>query len=254
MLYFNSRKNLRKTSPKLFYTVSALSVLALILGSWLLAKSFFNNSSSNLPLVNKEVVVDIFSSKKDLLAKISKMQLMIDSYKARESFDLALEAENQKLKTELGRGSKDGGTLANIVTDPEHSLYDTFVIDAGSIDNISIGQSVYAFDGILLGTISKVGNNRSTVSLLSQSGKETYGNTVTNHVAVTLIGRGGGEYEVRMPRDMRFEVGEIISAQSVSTSILAKIELIATDPRDPFQRLLAKAPINFQNLKWVIVK
>lgn len=204
--------------------------------------------------MKKEAVVDIFSNKKDLLAKISEMQLAIDSYKARESFNLALEAENQKLKTELGRGSKDGGTLANIVTDPEHSLYDTFVIDAGTNDNISIGQSVYAFDGILLGTISKAGDNRSTVSLFSQSGRETYGNTLTNDVAVTLIGRGGGEYEVRMPRDMRFEVGEIISAQSVSTSIFAKIELIATDPRDPFQRLLAKAPINFQNLKWVIVK
>jgi cell shape-determining protein MreC len=254
MLYFNPKKNFRKNSPKLYYTIWLASLIIFIIIVWLLSKVVLAKSSKNIPMAKKEIVADMFSSKKDLLAKISDMQALIDSYRARESLDLALEDENQKLKAELGRIGKQGGILANIVTDPQYSLYDTLVIDAGSNDDINVGQNVYAFDGILLGEVTKVDTNRSVVSLFSQSGKETYGNTLTNDVAVTLIGRGGGEYEVRMPRDMYFEVGELISAQSTSTAILAKIEKIATDARDPFQRLLAKAPINLQNLKWVIVK
>ena len=73
-------------------------------------------------------------------------------------------------------------------------------------------------------------------------------------MALKLLGRGNGEYEVHMPRDIRFDVGSIIAYQSSTPTILAQIERIVTDPRDPFQRLLAKAPVNLQALKWVIVK
>ena len=90
--------------------------------------------------------------------------------------------------------------------------------------------------------------------LFSAPGKTTSGTAAGNDVGVTLIGRGGGEYEVRIPRDVEFVVGELIAHQSSTTRVLAEIERIATDPRDPFQRLIAKAPINLQALEWVIVR
>lgn len=220
--------------------------------TWIISKSILRSSSKNI--ASDSIKVTSLSSKKEMLKKISELEILVDSYKTRDDINLALESENQKLKAELHRSTNRGGTLANVITDPSYSIYDTFVIDAGVVDNISVGQNVYAFNNILLGTITKVDYNRSVVSLFSQSGKETYGNTTTNDVAATLTGRGGGEYEIRMPRDIYFEVGELISAQSVSTSLLAKVEKILTDPRDPFQKLLAKAPINLQNLKWVVVR
>jgi cell shape-determining protein MreC len=127
-------------------------------------------------------------------------------------------------------------------------------LDVGQSEKIEVGQTVYAFGSIALGTISEVSANSSTVLLFSASGRQTAGTTAGSDIAVTLIGRGAGEYEVRMPRDIIFEQGGVISAQSLGVHPLATIQKIITDPRDPFQRLLAKAPVNLQTMKWVIVK
>jgi cell shape-determining protein MreC len=128
------------------------------------------------------------------------------------------------------------------------------VIDAGSVEGVSIGQHVFAFDSIAVGVVTGLDTHNATVELYSAPGRETTGTATGNNVAVTLIGRGGGEYEVHLPRDVHFDIGESIAYQSTTSAILAQIEKITTDPRDPFQRLLAKAPVNLNALKWVIVK
>ena len=128
------------------------------------------------------------------------------------------------------------------------------VIDAGSAEGVSEGAVAYAFDSIALGTVASLDSHRAVIQLYSSPGRQTSGTAEGSETTITLIGRGGGEYEVRMPRDMHFSIGELISYQSIESAILAKIERIATDPRDPFQRLLAKAPVNLNALKWVIVR
>jgi cell shape-determining protein MreC len=158
------------------------------------------------------------------------------------------------LKAEFGRSDHIKGVLARVVVPPNRSIYDTIIIDAGVDEGITIGQNVFAFGSIAIGTISDVSTNSSTVSLFSASGRQTAGTTTGSDIAVTLIGRGAGEYEVRMPRDIVFEQGGGISTQSLGVHTIATIQKIVTDPRDPFQRLLAKAPVNLQTMKWVIVK
>lgn len=155
---------------------------------------------------------------------------------------------------ELARGIEPKGKLAHVLTEPNRSFYDTIVIDGGSTIGIHEGQIAYAFDSVALGTVSAVTPTTATVLLYSAPERETPGTSVGSDVTVTLIGRGGGEYEVRMPRDVRFEVGGMIAQQSINVANLARIEKIVTDPRDPFQRLLAKAPVNLQALKWVIIR
>jgi hypothetical protein len=159
-----------------------------------------------------------------------------------------------QLKKELGRVPGERGILAHVITVPRRSFYDTFVIDAGSVEGVSIGQHVFAFDSIAVGVVTGLDTHNATVELYSAPGRETTGTATGNNVAVTLIGRGGGEYEVHLPRDVHFDIKESIAYQSTTSAILAQIEKITTDPRDPFQRLLAKAPVNLNALKWVIVK
>lgn len=193
-------------------------------------------------------------TRKSLIKKVYELNSIIQSNNARISRIEILENENQKLKKELGRSGVSGGILANVLTIPNRSIYDTFIIDAGAEQGIAEGMNVYAFDAIALGTISEVYNEKSLVTLFSQSGRETVGNVVNSEMNITLVGRGAGEYEVRMPRDIAFAVGDKISFQSINPTVLAEIKKIMTDPRDPFQRLLAKTPMNLVNLKWVIVK
>jgi cell shape-determining protein MreC len=222
--------------------------LAFVTVSWLRA---FRGS---VPPLYTDVVSLSTRSKQSLIKKVLELQTTIDSQNSSLVAMSVVKSENESLKKELGRSGSVKGTIARVIVPPNRSIYDTLVIDAGSESAIEIGQKVYAFGSIAIGTITDVLEDTSTVTLYSAPNRETVGTTTGSDIAVTLIGRGSGEYEVRMPRDVVFEQGGVISQQSLSVHPLATIQKIITDARDPFQRLLAKAPVNLQTMKWVIVK
>jgi cell shape-determining protein MreC len=234
-----------------------ISVVAIIVGVgivWSIARAVVGTTIADKPLISAGTVVNTLSSKRALVNKITELETTLESYDAELSTAALLQAENTQLKAQLNRIPVARGTLAHVVTLPNRSLYDTITIDAGKSEGIVEGQIVYAFDRIALGVVSSVAVDHATITLFSAPGRETSGTVSGSNIAITLIGRGGGEYEVRMPRDVEFVVGGLIAYQSTDTAVLAEIERIATDPRDPFQKLYAKAPINLQALKWVIVR
>jgi hypothetical protein len=208
----------------------------------------------NVPPVYGGTVSDEFLSKRTLISKINSLETTVNSYDAKLSLVAQLQNENDALKAELGRTPPPTGILANVLTLPNRSFYDTINIDAGSNNGVKINMVAYAFDSVALGTISSVTPNTATVMMYSEPGREISGTAVGSDVAVTLIGRGAGEYEVDLPRDVPFSVDSTVAMQSTTPATLAVVEKVITDPRDPFQRLLAKAPVNLQALKWVIVR
>ncbi len=232
----------------------AVGILVGILVVWLVARMVINKTIAYKPLASATTIYTAVLPRSVLVKKITEQQTTLESYDAQLTTAKLLMQENDELKAELGRAPRPTGVLAHVVTLPNRSFYDTFVIDAGIADTIVVGQTVYAFDDIALGTVTDVVDTHATVLLFSAPGKTTSGTASGSSVAVTLIGRGGGEYEVRLPRDVQFTVGDLIAYQSTHSTVLAEIERIATDPRDPFQKLYAKAPINLQALKWVIVR
>ncbi len=231
-----------------------MGILASIVIIWLVVRTIVTQTIAHKPLASSDTIASTLMSKRALVAKVTGLQTELASYDARLATLDLLKAENDALKAELGRTPRTKGTLAHVVTLPNKSLYDTMTIDAGTRDGLREGQVAYAFGSVALGTVSAVYEDHATVRLFSASGRETTGTTNENNVVVTLIGRGAGEYEVHMPRDISFAVGGLITYQSTDPVVLAQIQRIATDPRDPFQKLYAKAPINLQALKWVIVR
>ncbi|MCC6198765.1 hypothetical protein IT401_00935 [Candidatus Nomurabacteria bacterium] len=248
MPYRNKRPSVSFFSFVLRATGVILAVLALF---FILQKVV---GKVPLPSLHSDDVRSALSSKRVLIAHIDELENTLAGMKALSDQQSLLQEENDALKAELGRGQAPHGTLARVLTMPSRSFYDTLLIDAGEAEGITEGQSVFAFDAVAIGTISSVETHRATVQLFSAPGRETTGNAEGSDVAITLIGRGGGEYEVRMPRDLPFAIGESVSLQSVHMATLATIEKIITDPRDPFQRLLAKVPVNLNALKFVVVR
>jgi cell shape-determining protein MreC len=231
---------------------SILSILGIV-SVWLIV-SWLRNFRGSIPPLYSDVISLSTYSKQSLIKKVVELQTTLDAKNASLIALTTIEAENEALKKELGRTEALKGIIARVIVPPNRSIYDTFVIDAGIEDSIVIGQQVYAFGSIAIGTVTDVLNNTSTITLYSAPNRETVGTTTGSDIALTLIGRGSGEYEVRMPRDVVFEQGGVISQQSLSVHPLATIQKIITDARDPFQRLLAKAPVNLQTMKWVIIK
>lgn len=242
-----SRKKTRQYTP---YIV--IGIIVVILVWW--AGSWIRGYRSAIAPVSSEVIDLSVLSKQSLIKKIVSLQSDLEHARVSENQQHVLEQENASLKAELGRPISKEGTIARIITRPNQSLYDTVIIDAGEENGVSVGKRVYAFGDVALGTISAVENNQATILLFSAPGRETSGTVTNNNATVTLIGRGGGEYEIRMPRDVLFQEGATITEQSIHSVPLAIIQKIISDPRDPFQRLLAKIPLNIQNISWVIVR
>lgn len=228
-------------------------IILLGFGVWYAISWTKKFQGTSLPIYSDTTALTL-SSRQFLVKKIIDLQTTLDAKNASLVELSILQAENDALKAELGREGHIKGTLARVIVPPNRSLYDTIILDIGEDEKVEVGQTAYAFGSVALGTISAVSANSSTVLLFSASGRETAGTTSGSDIAVTLIGRGAGEYEVRMPRDITFEQGGVISQQSLGVHPLATIQKIITDPRDPFQRLLAKAPVNLQTMKWVVVK
>lgn len=240
----------RTWHPLLKVGIIVVSAIVLILLVTLIIKRV----ARRIPPMYGSTVGYEFLSKRALITKVNALQSQVASDQAQLSTLAQLQNENETLKAELGRVPPAHGILANVISLPNRSFYDTMNIDAGSAEGIKAAMTVYAFDSVGLGTITSVSAHTATVQLFSTPGHQMSGTAVGSNVAVTLIGRGGGEYEVQLPRGVPFNVGSTVAMQSTDVATLATIEKIITDARDPFQRLLAKAPVNLQALKWVVVR
>jgi cell shape-determining protein MreC len=241
---------IKAVNPWVLRASVVIGVLVLIVVATIVVKKVFGKTSP----VYGGTIAQHLESKSALISKVNEQQSTLTAYDAEITTLRQLQNENAALKAELGRSTTNKGILAHVVTLPNRSFYDTILIDAGSAEGIHVGSVVYAFNSVALGTVSDVTDHTATVSLYSAAGRQTAGTAVNSDVAVTLVGRGGGEYEVQLPRDVPFSVGDMVSLQSVQVASLAVVEKIITDPRDPFQRLLAKVPVNLQALKFVVVK
>ena len=70
---------------------------------------------------------------------------------------------------------------------------------------------------------------------------------------VNLIGRGGGNFEIDIPRGINIKYGTEVIIPSLNSYLVAITEKIISDLRDPFQKILLKSPVNIQHLKFVQV-
>lgn len=165
-----------------------------------------------------------------------------------------LKKEVIDLKEILGRlPDSDDFILGNILTKPNHSPYDTIIIDVGENMGIKQENMVYANGNIPIGNISKVYNKTSLVSLFTNPGKKTEGFMDITNASVELIGRGGGNFEMIIPLELSAEKGTIVYLPNSSSLVIALVDEIISAPTDPVKKVLLSSPINVQNLKWVQV-
>lgn len=161
--------------------------------------------------------------------------------------------ENLLLKEKLGRGNIDESIFARVLARPGQSPYDTLVIDVGSEAGLRGGERVMYEDTILIGTIAEVGARTSKVKLFTSSGEETIVEIGTERVSAVATGYGGGNFEIKIPRDTPVKEGDIILAPALMPHILGTVEYIESRPNDPFERVLFKSPVPLFEINHVIV-
>lgn len=152
--------------------------------------------------------------------------------------------ENLALKERLGRNGDGQTTIARVIAKPPRSFYDTLVIDVGSKQGITGGENVLYGDAIMIGEISEVSEKTSKVRLFSSSG-ENISVTIGKHsVPAVAVGLGGGNFEIKIPRDTHIALGDNILVPSLMPHFLGVVEYIESKESDPFERILFKSPIS----------
>ena len=165
----------------------------------------------------------------------------------------AIEDENESLKEVLGRkDEKKPMLLAVVLGKANQSLYDTLIVDVGEAHGVSVGAKVFALGNIPIGYVEIVYQNSSKIILFSNSEERTAINL--KETLFDLVGRGGGNFELTLPRDFIIEAGEQAVLPGITPYTVAVVETIISDPRDSFKKALLVSPLNIGSLKFVQIE
>jgi cell shape-determining protein MreC len=209
-----------------------------VLGS---VNTFFEFLHSKAAMVAENNVL------KERLALTDAIKLERDYYK---SYNAEL------LKRTSKTDEKQQFTLARIISKPGVSPYDTIVIDVGVENSISVHDLVFAEENVILGEVLEVYKNSALVGLYSSPGKET--NVLIGPKAIPAIatGKGGGNFEVKFPRNTEILVHDTVVMASSSINLLGKVESIQSGLTDTFERALFKnvADVTTLNIITVVKK
>lgn len=262
MSYLLDRKNKRKK----YATVGAVIVLLLVLFYFRVPIfSFLSAVANNIfrPVVSvgKNINSNLSTrgafvqSKKSLLLENKDLNSKLLESEARVVNYKILEDENIKLKEILNRKQEGANfTLAGILGKSNQSVYNTLVIDVGSMENVSEGDTVFALGNIPIGKIVEVFPKSSKVLLFSSPKEKTQVVVGGSDVFMDIVGRGGGNFEIVMPRDFKLAPGDEVILPGIHPYLVATVATIISDPRDSFLKALLTSPVNIQQLKFVQVE
>ncbi len=274
----------RKIKRKKFFQVAFCVAIALVL--FYFRSGIFNGLAYGTYAVLRPVLVlgnslgeefssvrSFFQSKQALQQENENLKLQLNEMSARMSNYTAVLDDDIKIKEVLGRKGnslgKNNMTLAAILAKPNQSPYDTLIIDAGARQGIKVRDTVFALGDVPVGYVGLIYGDSSKVVLFSNPGEKTevvislgppsggassLAGRASKSVFMQVTGRGGGNFEMILPRDFVLENGSEVVLPGLNPYVLGIVQTIISDPRDSFQKALLVSPVNIQELKFVEVQ
>ncbi len=197
---------------------------------------------------------EAFQNRSDLASENRALRRQIEAMSLKLLDRNLLREENAALREKLGREvSEELKVVAEVLAGPGRVAYDTLVLDVGTRSGVSAGDTVLYEDTVAVGTISQVFRTTSKAILFSSPGQEVAVLVGDGRIPTKAIGRGGGNFQVSLPRDAHVSVGEPIVAPGTQPRIVGVIEHIEAAPNKPFKIILFKSPVNIFDIRWVEV-
>jgi cell shape-determining protein MreC len=196
-----------------------------------------------------------FSSKKSLYFENENLKSQILQSQADRANYLSVVDENLKLKEILGRKADSQNLLVSaILSKSNRSIYNTLIIDAGVNQGVIINQKVFALGNIPIGKIAETYTNSSKVLLYSNPGEKTEVAITGKNTFIEVIGRGGGNFEILLPKDFNIENGTEAVLPGITPRVLGTVVKTISDPRDAYVKALLVSPVNIEDLKFVEIE
>ena len=192
-------------------------------------------------------------SRNNLIKENNVLKIELDSVKPLLLDRDILVKENNDLKELFGRTDTSNNILATVLVKPPQSSYDTVVLDVGSNLDVKNGNKVFANGNIVLGEIVEVHKSASKAKLYSTAGEKIQTINVRNNISLEIIGQGGGNFDVRVPREIDIVLGDTFVLPGLFSKILGIVFSIETNPEDSFRHVLLKSPVNISQIKLMLV-
>ncbi len=206
---------------------------------WRMQFSLHSGSLKSPEVLLKENA-DLTQALADLTARSQTVESVID--------------ENRELKAELGRASSTPRLLGAVLEWPPAVPYDQLVIDLGADHGLTVGSRVYAPGGLLVGAVADVLGQTSKVRLYSSPGNTLQVTIGPSHIPTTAIGRGGGQYQADLPRDVKVQAGDYVQAPLLNDNAFGLVISVLADPNRPFETILFAPPVNLFQMRFVTVE
>ncbi|HEY4509033.1 MAG TPA: rod shape-determining protein MreC [Candidatus Paceibacterota bacterium] len=165
-----------------------------------------------------------------------------------------LQKENQDLKSQLGRSDSSSHIISRVLSRPPQSPYDTFVIDVGLSDGVTVGSKVYISDSIIIGLVAEVTPHTSLVQLFSTGNRKQESTLLRTGASFVLEGLGGANFKLDVPKDADVLWGDVFVYPSLSSSVISAVYYIDTNSQSAFKTIYLRTPINVFSSQWVFVE
>ena len=195
-----------------------------------------------------------FVSKKSLIEDNLSLKQEIVGLRMTEVDHQVLLKEFEDMKSKLGRGENASRIVSRVLSKPPYSPYDTFVIDAGSEDGVSLGSPVYISDNIIVGLIKNVTPSTSLVELFSNGGLEQETTLSRTGAMYKLQGLGGANMKLEVPKDTDIVWGDVFLYPRFSPSMVGSVYYIDVSSQSSFKTIYIRVPVNVFATKYVFVE
>jgi cell shape-determining protein MreC len=235
-----------------WWIFSALAIILVIIFHNALFRIFTPISDISTNII--DTVIDSATPKKVLLARQRQLEEQNSALTAQVQGMQLLEDENASLRTILDYPKIVTTSItARIVAKPSQSVYDRVGIDRGSADGVMVGDKIIAGENGYIATIDQVSPRAASGTLVSSSSFK--GDAVIARLGITVpvTGKGSGNFELHIPRDLDVRDGDLMTIPGAPDYVFGVIKSIQFDERDPYQTVLARTPVNVQELKFVRV-
>lgn len=256
MTYLQNRNDpAKRRNRALFWAVCIILGVAIVIRLLLphLFPALFAAVARPFWRVETALGLGALKSPAELLSENERLKRELAADAVRLKTVRAVEAENAELKALLGRASTTPFVAAVVLKKPPLSPYDELVIDAGADHDFAVDDRVYAPGDVLIGRISEVLGQTSKVHLFSSPGSKYDVEIGALRAPAAAVGKGGGQYEAELPRDVKIQEGDFVIAPSLNDKPFGVVVSVSTDPTQPFEKVLFAPPVNLYRLHWVLV-
>lgn len=165
-----------------------------------------------------------------------------------------LSKEFDDLNNQLGREGVVSRKISKVLSKPPFSPYDTFVIDLGSEDGISLGSRVYISENIIIGLVKNITPHTSLVELFSNGDSEQEAILARTGSSFILRGQGSGNLKLEVPKDTDILWGDVFMYPKFSPAMIGSVYYIDENSQDSFKQVYVRVPGNIFSNKYVFIE